>query len=122
MTYILHHADGLLSLADKLVLGLLDLGTGLFAQVVQITPSLCLLARLDRVQHETGVLDVAPGLSRKHQVGVQRGVPSGQEARLDLSVLRQTGLADLLRGQSVLLQRRRQGVFAGGVLRQGLGS
>lgn len=120
--YIFHHADGLLSLADKLVLGLLDLGTCLLAQVVQVTTGLRLLARLDRVQHQTGVLDVAPGLGREHQVRVERGVPSGQEARLDLSVLRQTGLADLLRRKGVLLERRRQRVLAGRVLRQRLRS
>lgn len=121
-TYILHHAHGLLSLADKFILRLLNLRTRLLAQVVQITAGSRLPPGLDRVEHEPGILHVLARLGRKHQVGVQGGVPASQEARLDLSVLRQTGLAHLLGSERVLLERGRQRVLTGMDLCQGLRS
>ena len=121
-TDILHNADCFLSLSDKLILRLLNLSTGLLTQTVQITTSSRLLASLDRIQHKPGILNVLTRLGRKHQVGVERRVPASQEPRLDLSILRQTGLAHLLRSQGVFLQRVRQGVFAGSTLGQGLRS
>lgn len=75
-TYVLHHAHSLLSLANKLILRLLNLLAGILTQIIQVTVRGGLLARLDRVQSETGVLNVLPCLRGKHQVGVQRGVPA----------------------------------------------
>lgn len=121
-TDILHNADCFLSLSDKLILRLLNLSTGLLTQTVQITTSSRLLASLDRIQHKPGILNVLTRLGRKHQVGVERRVPTSQEPRLDLSILRQTGLAHLLRSQGVFLQRVRQGVFTGSTLGQSLRS
>ena len=121
-TYVLHHAHGLLSLAHELILRLLDLGTGILAEVVQIAPGSSLLGSLDRVQRETGVLNVLAGLGGEHQVGVEGGVPASQEARLDLGILGQTSLANLLLGQGVLLQGGGERVLALGALNQGLGA
>ena len=81
-----------------------------------------LLARLNRVQHQPGVLNVLARLGGEHQVGVESGVPASQEAGLDLGVLGQTGLTDLLLGQSVLLQCAGQRVLAFGALHEGLGA
>ena len=119
-TYILHHAHSLLSLGNKLVLGLLNLLTGIFAQVVQVTVGGGLFTGFDRIQRETSILDTLAGLGCEHQVGVQRRVPSSQEARLDLRILRQTRLADSLLGKSIFLQSSRKRIFAMAALRQGL--
>lgn len=75
-----------------------------------------LLGGLDRIKREARILHIATGLCCEAQVRVEGGVPSRQEARLNLSVLRQTSLADLLRRQGELLQRSGQGILAGGVL------
>lgn len=122
IAYVLHHAHSLLSLADELVLRLLNLRTGILAQAIQVTVGSSLLAGLDGVEREPGVLDVLASLGREHQVGVEGGVPARQETGLDLGVLGQTGLAHLLLGQSVLLQRRGERVLALGALDQGLGA
>lgn len=81
-----------------------------------------LLASLDRIQGETSVLNVLARLSSKHQVGVQRSVPASQETGLDLRILAETGLANLLLGQSILLQRGRERVLDVAALREGLGT
>lgn len=123
-THILHNANSLFSLADKLILRLLNLGTSFLTQAIQIALRSRLLAGLDRVQHKPGILDILARLSRKHQVRVKRRVPPSQEPRLDLRILRQPRLADLLRCKGVLLQRGRQRVLAAArrrVLRQSLG-
>lgn len=121
-TYVLHHAHSLLSLTNKLILRLLNLLAGILAQIIQITVRGGLLARLDRVQSETRVLNVLPRLRCEHQVGVQRGVPASQETGLDLRILGKTGLADLLLSQGILLQRSGERVLHMAALRQGLGA
>jgi hypothetical protein len=113
-TYVLHHADSLLGLSNKLILSLLNLGASILGQVVQVATCGSLLVSLDGVERQTRVLNVAAGLARKRQVGVEGSIPARQKAGLDLSILGQTGLADLFKGQSVLFQRRRQGVLLGG--------
>lgn len=119
-TYVFHHAHSFLSLANKLILGLLDLSTSILAQVIQIAVGSRLFASLDRIKHQTGVLDVLTCLSSEHQVGVEGGVPTGQEAGLDLGILGQTSLADLLLGQGVLLQCSGKRILTLGALRKRL--
>ena len=79
-----------------------------------------LLASLNRVKHQAGILNVLARLSSEHEVGVKGGVPASQEAGLDLSVLSKTGLADLLLSQSILLQSSGKRVLTLGALREGL--
>jgi hypothetical protein len=81
-----------------------------------------LFASLDGVKHQAGVLHILARLSSEHQVGVEGGIPAGQEARLDLSILGQTSLANLLLGQSILLQCSGKRVLALGALRERLGA
>lgn len=121
-TYVLHHANSLLGLANKLIFGLLDLRTGILAQVIQVAVGTGLFASLDRVKHQAGILNVLARLSSEHQVGVEGGVPAGQEAGLDLSILGETSLANLLLGQSILLQGSCKRVLALGALRECLGA
>lgn len=121
-TYVLHHTNSLLGLANELILGLFNLLTGILAQVVQVTTGSSLLASLDRVQGKTGVLNILACLSSEHEVGVESSVPASQKTGLNLRVLSQTGLADLLLGQSVLLQRVSQRVLTLDALRKSLGS
>jgi hypothetical protein len=109
-------------LAHEFILRLLNLGTGILAQIVQIAPGSSLLGSLDRVQSKTGVLNVLAGLGGEHQVGVEGSVPASQEARLDLGILGQTSFADLLLSKSVLLQRSGERVLALAALHKGLGA
>jgi hypothetical protein len=81
-----------------------------------------LLASLDRIQGEASVLDVLARLGSEHQVGIQRSVPASQETGLDLRILAETGLANLLFGQSILLQRNGERVLDVAALRKGLGT
>jgi hypothetical protein len=121
-TYILHDANSLLGLADELVLSLLDLGTSLLAQVLVTVAGLALLAGqcecaalsigLGGIQAQPRVLDLLAGTCRKLDVGVEGCAPASQESALDLGVLRQTGLANLLAGDGVLLEGSGQGVLA----------
>lgn len=121
-TYVLHHANSLLGLANKLIFGLLDLRTGILAQVVQVAVGTGLFASLDRVKHQAGVLNILARLSSEHQVSVKGGVPAGQEAGLDLSILGETSLANLLLGQSILFQGSCKRVLTLGALRECLGA
>ena len=121
-TYILHDANSLLGLADEFVLGLLDLGTSLLAQVVITVAGLALLAGqcestalsigLGGIQTQPRVLDLLASTCRELDVGVEGCAPASQESALDLGVLRQTGLANLLAGDGVLLKGSGQGVLA----------
>lgn len=73
--------------------------------------------RLRRIKQQSRVLDAPARSRRKHQVGVEGGVPSRQEASLDLCILREPSLANLLAGKSILLERGCERVLAGaGVL------
>lgn len=73
--------------------------------------------RLRRIEQKSRVLDAPARPRGEHQVGVEGGVPSRQEASLDLCVLREPGLANLLAGKSILLERGCERVLAGaGVL------
>lgn len=130
--HILHDANSLLSLSDKLVLGLFNLLLGLGAELGLLLPSRriglaeleggALGVGLDRVQGESGLFNILPGAGREHDVGVEGGVPAREEAALDLRVLRKTGLADALHGEGVLFEGGGQRVLAraGVVLVQGL--
>lgn len=122
MTYILHDSNSLLSLANKLILGLLNLCACLVAQVVVHAVLLGGLARqskgralgrgLGRIETEARVLDCFAGTRGELDVGVQRGTPAGQEAALDLGVLGQSRLADLFAGNGVLFKGSGERVFA----------
>lgn len=79
-----------------------------------------LLASLNRVKHQAGVLNALARLGSKHQVGVESGVPASQEAGLDLRILSETGLANLLLSQGVLLKGIGERVLDLGALREGL--
>ncbi len=127
-SYILHDANGLLSLSDELVLGLLNLLLGLVAQLRLLVglgarrsasklPGVALDTRLDGIEGQAGLLNVLASAGRKHQVGVEGGVPAGQETALDLRILGQAGLAHALHGQGILLEGSSEGILAGtGVL------
>ena len=118
LTYVLHHTHGLLSLANKLIFSLLDLSTSILTEVVEVATGGSLLAGLDRVKGQTGILHVLASLGGKHQVGVEGGVPSSQETRLDLAILGQTSLADLLLSKGILLQSGSERVLALDALRK----
>ena len=79
-----------------------------------------LLAGLHRVKHQTGILNILARLGGEHEIGVEGGVPASQETGLDLSILSETGLADLLLGQSILLQRIGERVLTLSALCEGL--
>lgn len=128
MTHILHHANGLLGLRDKLIFRLLDLFLRLRAELRLLVvrrgvtarrrgrgqlPCGTLGASLGSVQAQARVLNVLAGACGKQQVSVERRVPAGQEAALNLVVLSQASLAHALLSQGVLLKRRGQGVLAG---------
>ena len=121
-THILHNADGLFSLRNKLVLLGLDLGPSILSQMViaQIItsggnePRSALLAFCG-IEAQPRILDAAPRARRKLDAGVKRGGPAGQELGLDGGVLGQARLADLLLRDRVLLQARRQRVFRAGL-------
>lgn len=81
-----------------------------------------LFASLDGVKHQAGVLNILARLSSEHQVGVEGGVPAGEEAGLDLSILGQASLANLLLCQSILLQCSCKRVLTLGALRECLGA
>jgi hypothetical protein len=127
-SYVLHDTDGLLSLANKLVFGLLDLGSRLFTDVVvhgclwSLTwqsESRALCVGLGRIQAQPRVLDCLASTCSELDVGVERGAPAGQEAALDLGVLGQSGLADLLAGNCILLEGGSKGVLTGAGLLRG---
>ena len=127
-SYVLHDTNGLLSLSDKLVLGLLNLLLGLVAQLRLLVglgagrsasklPSVALDTRLDGIEGEAGLFNALASAGCKHQVGVEGGVPACQETALDLRILGQAGLAHALHGQGILLEGSSEGVLAGtGVL------
>lgn len=79
-----------------------------------------LLSSLDRVESQARILNILPSLGSKHDVGVECCVPSSQKSGLNLGILAQASLANLLLGQSILLQRRSKRVLTFGVLCQGL--
>ena len=121
--YVLHDANSLLRLSDELVLSLLNLGTGLLAQLFLHTifaasllsgesKSTTLGVGLGGIKVQARVLDGLAGACRKHDVGVQSGAPAGQEPALDLSILRQPGLADLLAGDGKLLESSGKRILA----------
>ena len=101
--YILHNANSLLSLANKLILSLLNHLPILLVQVINFTPGRA-LGSLCRIQHQSRVLDILPRLGREHQVRVQSRVPPRKEPALDLRILRQSRLANLLRRKRILLE------------------
>lgn len=127
-THVLHDANSLLGLSNKLVLSLLNLLLGLGAELLLLAlaganlEGVALGVRLDGVQRQAGLFDVLSGAGGEHDVGVERRVPAGQEAALNLRVLGQTSLADALHGEGVLLESGGQGVLASAsmVLVQGL--
>ena len=122
-SYILHHPNRLLRLRDKLVLRPLNLLLGLIAQLMVIErssllpsaklPGSPLDAGLDGIERQPRLLHTLAGARGEREVGVERGIPPGQEAALDLGVLRETSLADALLRQGVLLEGRGQRVLAG---------
>lgn len=115
-TNILHDADSLLGLSHKLILGLFNFHSRFLWQIVQVTMRSGLLRGLDRIKRKARVLHITTSFGSEAQVRVEGSVPPCQEARLNLSVLRQTSLANLFRRQGELLQRSGQGILAGGVL------
>lgn len=73
--------------------------------------------RLRRIKQQSRVLDAPARPRGEHQVGVEGSVPPRQETGLDLCVLREPGLANLLAGKGILLERGCERVLAGaGVL------
>lgn len=119
-SYILHDTDGLLSLANKLILSLLNLGSRLFTDVVvhgrlwsltRQSESRTLCIGLGRIQAQPRVLHCLASTCGKLDVGVEGGTPAGQEAALDLGVLRQSRLTNLLAGNGVLLESGSKGVL-----------
>lgn len=122
VTHVLHDANGLLGLANKLILSLLNLGPRLFAQILveavlasglaRQRKGAALGIRLCGIEAQARVLDGLAGAGRELDVGVERGAPAGEEAALDLGVLGQAGLADLLAGDGVLLEARGKRVLA----------
>lgn len=126
-THILHDTNSLLSLANELVLSLLNLKLGILRGLGLLMVLLIRLARelehatlsprLRRIKQQSRVLDAPARPRREHQVGVKGSVPPRQEASLDLCILREPGLANLLAGKGILLERGRERVLAGaGVL------
>jgi hypothetical protein len=123
-THVLHNTNGLLSLGDELVFGLLNFFLSLGAQllllvglvVVGVTANAesgALGVSLDGIQRETRVLNVLAGAGSESQVGVESSVPASKEAALDLGILGKTGLTNTLAGKRILLQGRRKRVLAG---------
>lgn len=106
-THVLHHSHGLLGLSDELILSLLNLFLRLRAELMVVmsgggssrqSPGGTLDARLDGVKVQTGLLDVLTGASSELEVGVESGIPSSEEAALDLRVLSEASLANALHG------------------------
>lgn len=60
------------------------------------SPGGALNAGLDGVKVKAGLLDVLTGTSSELEVGVECGVPSGEETALNLGVLGKTSLANAL--------------------------
>lgn len=131
-THVLHDANSLLGLGDKVILGLLNLLLRLRAQLLLLVslslgragdlPGRALDAGLDGIEGQARLLDVLARAGGELEVGVEGRVPPGQEAALDLGVLGQAGLAHPLHRERVLLQRRGQRVLPGArvLLVQGL--
>ena len=126
-THILHDTNSLLGLANELILSLLNLKLGILRGLGLLMVLLIRLARelehatlsprLRRIKQQSRVLDAPARPRREHQVGVEGSVPSRQETGLDLCILREPGLANLLAGKGILLERGRERVLAGaGVL------
>lgn len=128
-THILHYTNSLLSLRHKFILRLLNLLLRLGADLLLLCtipgaglrrrdrrhrqlPHVALGLGLGGIQSQTTLLDTLPRAGGEHDVGVERGVPPGQEAALDLGILRQASLADALLSQGELLERRGERVFA----------
>ena len=101
--YILHNANSLLSLANKLILSLLNHLSILFIQSIDFTLR-GTLGSLCGIEHQSRVFDILPSLGREHQVRVQSGVPSSKEPALDLRILGQSGFANLFRSKRVFLE------------------
>ena len=122
-TNVLHHTNSLLSLANKVILSLLNLQLRLLRRLSLLMMLVLLLARqleqstlrprLRSIQHQSRVLDTLSRTSSEHQVGVQCGVPASQESALDLCILCQSRLADTLGCKCVLLQCGCERVLAG---------
>jgi len=109
---VLHDAHGFLGLVDEFVLCLFDLGA-LGLCVVFLGVGLVLVVEgvvnaldtgLGRIEIEAGVLDVLTGALSELQVGVEGSAPASEEALLNALVLVQASLANLLFGDSILLQ------------------
>ena len=125
-TYVLHNADSLLGLSDKLVLGLLNLLLGFIAhlwlfEVLWLTAGgltrefegVSLSVGLDGIQRKSRFLNILPRTGRKHNVGIECRVPAGKEAALDLSILSKTGFAHSLHGEGIFLETSSERVLAG---------
>lgn len=126
-THVLHDADGLLRLGDKVIFGLLNLLLRLGAELCLLVglrlgggshlPRVALDASLDGVEGQTGLLNILTRAGGELEVRVEGGVPPGQEAALDLGVLGQARLAHALHRQGIFLQGGSQRVLTGaGVL------
>lgn len=121
-THILHDANSLLGLSNKLIFSLFNLRPRFFAQLLlgQVLASSlagqgecrALGTSFGRIQAQSRVLDILASACRKLDVGVQRRTPAREEAALDLCVLRKTSLADLLGCDGVLLEGCGERVFA----------
>lgn len=120
-THVLHHANSLLSLGHKLILGLLNFLLRLRADLLFVCgiprallcrsnrrhrqlPNAALGLGLRSVEGQSRLFDTLACPGSKHNVRVQGGVPSSQETALNLRILRQPGLANALLCQSKLLK------------------
>jgi len=122
-THVLHHANGLFRLGNKLILSLLYLLLRLRAQLVIVMgvsarrgaelPSGSLDASSNSIKRQTGLLDTLASARGKVDIGVEGRIPPSQETALDLCILGQTGLADALHSERILLKRRGQRILAG---------
>lgn len=122
-THVLHDPNGLLGLSNKLIFGFLYLLLCLGAQLLllgrlgPLSPlseleGVALGVCLDRIKRKPGLLNILTSTGREVEVGVQGGVPTGEEAALDLGVLRETSLANALGSECVLLESSSQGILA----------
>jgi hypothetical protein len=120
---VLHNTNGLLSLSDELIFGLLNFFLGLRAQLLLLmglvvltttnAESSALGVSLDGVKRETRVLNILAGTGGKSQVSVESSVPASEKAALDLGILGKSGLTNTLAGKRILFQGRRKRVLAG---------
>lgn len=79
-------------------------------------PGRSLGLRLRNIQRQAGIFDTFARARRKHDVCVQRSVPSGEEPALDLRILCQPSLANSFLGQGELLEGGGKRVLARGAV------